>query len=62
MKSRHLLAASGFALAAFLAAVPVLAQDNSMPAANGDRVDANGMPTTHSTPGMAASSSGARCA
>ena len=34
--------ASGLALIAFLAGVPALAQ--------GERVDANGMPTTHSTP------------
>ena len=36
------MAASGLVLGAFLAAAPVLAQ--------GERVDANGMPTTHSTP------------
>jgi hypothetical protein len=36
------LAVSTVALSAFLAAVPALAQDN--------RVDAGGMPTTHSTP------------
>ncbi len=36
------LAVSGLALSAFLAGAPVLAQDN--------RVDAGGMPTTHSTP------------
>src|SRR5579863_6652011 len=36
------LAVSGLALSAFLTALPVLAQDN--------RVDAGGMPTTHSTP------------
>ena len=41
MKS-SLLAASGIALCAFLAA-PVMAQDQN-------RVDAGGMPTTHSTP------------
>ena len=35
------LAVSGLALSAFLVCVPALAQD---------RVDANGMPTTHSTP------------
>jgi hypothetical protein len=50
MKSHNLLAASGFALAAFLMVQPALAQSNSMPAPEGDRVDANGMPTTHSTP------------
>jgi hypothetical protein len=37
-----ILSVSGLALSAFLAGVPALAQDN--------RVDANGMPTTHSTP------------
>jgi hypothetical protein len=41
MKSRILLAASGLALSAFLAA-PALAQSNHL--------DANGMPTDHSTP------------
>ena len=50
MKSRNLLAASGFTLAAFLMIPPAMAQSNSMPAQSGDRVDANGMPTTHSTP------------
>jgi multidrug efflux pump subunit AcrA (membrane-fusion protein) len=49
MKFHSLLAVSGIALSAFLIA-PTMAQDNSMPAANGGRVDANGMPTTHSTP------------
>ena len=49
MKSRNLLAASGLVLAALLAQ-PALAQSNSMQAQSGDRVDANGMPTTHSTP------------
>ena len=44
MKSRHLLAASGFALAAFLAAAPAIAQNNT------DHIDANGLPTNHSTP------------
>jgi hypothetical protein len=39
--------ASSLILALF--AAPVLAQ-NSFPAPGGDRVDANGMPTTHSTP------------
>lgn len=37
-----LVSAGGLALSAFLAGVPALAQ--------GERVDANGMPTTHSTP------------
>jgi len=36
------MAVSGLAISAFLAGVPALAQDN--------RVDAGGMPTTHSTP------------
>jgi len=36
------LTVSGLALSAFLAGIPALAQDN--------RVDAGGMPTTHSTP------------
>jgi hypothetical protein len=42
MKSHHLLAVSGFALSAFLIAAPAMAQNN--------HVDANGMPTDHSTP------------
>jgi multidrug efflux pump subunit AcrA (membrane-fusion protein) len=42
MKSRHFLAVSGLALSAFLIAVPASAQSN--------HVDANGMPTDHSTP------------
>ena len=42
MKSRNLLAASGLALSAFLIAQPAMAQSN--------HVDANGMPTDHSTP------------
>jgi hypothetical protein len=41
MKIHHVLATGSFALCAFLAASPVLAQDH---------VDANGMPTNHSTP------------
>jgi hypothetical protein len=41
MTFRSMTAASGLALSAFLIAAPVMAQD---------RVDANGMPTTHSTP------------
>ena len=44
MKSLNLLAVSGLALSAFLIAAPAMAQQA------GDRVDANGMPTTHSTP------------
>jgi hypothetical protein len=46
MKSLNLLAVSGLALSAFLIAAPAMAQQ--------DRVDANGMPTTHSTPAEAA--------
>jgi hypothetical protein len=46
MKSLNLLAVSGLALSAFLIAAPAMAQQ--------DRVDANGMPTTHSTPTEAA--------
>ena len=42
MKSPILLAASGLALSAFLASTPAMAQNN--------HVDANGMPTDHSTP------------
>jgi hypothetical protein len=42
MKSHYLLAVSGFALSAFLIAAPAMAQNN--------HVDANGMPTDHSTP------------
>ena len=49
MKSLNLLAVSGLALSAFLIAAPAMAQ-NSYPTQSGDRVDANGMPTTHSTP------------
>jgi hypothetical protein len=47
---RHILTAvSGVALSAVLLASPAGAQ-GSYPAPGGDRVDANGMPTTHSTP------------
>src|ERR1700748_631602 len=42
MKSPKFLAVSGLALSAFLVAMPAMAQDN--------HVDANGMPTDHSTP------------
>ena len=59
MKSLNLLAVSGFALSAFLIAAPAMAQqDNSYPTPSGDRVDANGMPTTHSTPAEAAQTAG----
>jgi hypothetical protein len=50
MKFHHALAVSGIALSAFLISAPAMAQDNSMPAGGGARVDASGMPTTHSTP------------
>ena len=50
MKPLHFLAVSGLALFAFLIVAPAVAQQNSNPTASGDRVDANGMPTTHSTP------------
>ena len=49
MKLRILAATSGLALSAFLISSPAGAQ-SSYPAPGGDRVDANGMPTTHSTP------------
>jgi hypothetical protein len=49
MTFKLLAAASGLALCAFLAAAPASAQ-GSYPTRSGDRVDANGMPTTHSTP------------
>ena len=49
MKLHILAAASGLALSAFLMSSPAGAQ-GSYPAPGGDRVDANGMPTTHSTP------------
>ncbi len=49
MKFTLLAAVSGFALCAALAASPAAAQ-GSYPSQSGDRVDANGMPTTHSTP------------
>ena len=43
-------AVSGLALSVFLAAAPASAADNSIPAGNGERIDAHGLPTTHSTP------------
>ena len=49
MKLPILAAASSLALTAFLISSPVSAQ-GSYPTPSGDRVDANGMPTTHSTP------------
>jgi hypothetical protein len=47
MKARHVLAVSSLALSLFALAVPGIAQNNS---GSGERVDANGLPTTHSTP------------
>jgi hypothetical protein len=49
MKLRIFAAASGLALSALLVSSPAGAQ-GSYPTPSGDRVDANGMPTTHSTP------------
>src|SRR5579883_2285582 len=49
MKLALSTAASGLALCAALVISPVWAQ-GSYPTPRGDRVDANGMPTTHSTP------------
>jgi multidrug efflux pump subunit AcrA (membrane-fusion protein) len=49
MKLHVLAATSGLALSVFLIALPASAQ-GSNPTPSGDRVDANGMPTTHSTP------------
>ena len=49
MKLRVLAAAGGLAMSAFLISSPAGAQ-GSYPTPSGDRVDANGMPTTHSTP------------
>jgi hypothetical protein len=51
MKRLSLAAASGFALSAFLMASPAFAQASGTPAViGGSHVDANGMPTDHSTP------------
>jgi hypothetical protein len=49
MKLHILTAVSGIALSAVLLASPAGAQ-GSYPAPGGERVDANDMPTTHSTP------------
>jgi hypothetical protein len=49
MRTHRSLAASGLVLSLFLAA-PVLAKQNSFPTPSGERVGADGMPTTHSTP------------
>jgi len=46
MRTMFLAAASGLAFSSFLIVTPVFAQS----AASGERVDANGMPTTQSTP------------
>lgn len=48
MKSASLAAVSGLALCAILSLAPAGAQ--TYPTPSGDRVDANGLPTTHSTP------------
>jgi hypothetical protein len=51
MKRLNLAAASGLALTAFLIATPAFAQANGTPATlGGSHVDADGMPTNHSTP------------
>ena len=50
MHLRSKLAFGSMAFGAFLTVAPVLAQSNSVPAGNGERVDANGLPTTRSTP------------
>ena len=50
MKSRDFRAASGIALLAFLIVQPAAAQDSSKPMSLGGHVDANGMPSDHSTP------------
>jgi hypothetical protein len=57
MKLRNSLAASCLALSTFLIAASAMAQDNSVPAA-GARMDANGMPTDHSTPAEHATTAG----
>jgi hypothetical protein len=49
MKNPFLAAASGLAFSSSLIVSPAFAQ-GSYPAPSGERVDANGMPTTHSTP------------
>jgi multidrug efflux pump subunit AcrA (membrane-fusion protein) len=49
MKFKLLAATGGLALCALLTGSPASAQ-GSYPTPSGDRVDANGMPTTHSTP------------
>lgn len=56
MSVRRKLAVSSLALGAILLAMPVLAQSNSAP--GGERVDANGLPTTHSTPAEHAATAG----
>jgi uncharacterized protein YhaN len=49
MKISYLAAASGLVLSAFFVTTPAGAQ-GSYPTPSGERVDANGMPTTQSTP------------
>lgn len=48
MRTSFNLAASALVISLF--AVPAMAQQNSFATPSGERVDANGMPTTHSTP------------
>ena len=55
MRTFNSLAVSGLVLGLFVA--PVLAQ-GSLPTPGGDRVDANGLPTTHSTPAEHAQTEG----
>jgi hypothetical protein len=51
MKRISMAAASGLALSAFLITTPAFAQASGTPAViGGSHVDANGMPTNHSTP------------
>ncbi|HEY2008009.1 MAG TPA: hypothetical protein VGH23_03400 [Rhizomicrobium sp.] len=57
MKFRILAAVSGVALSALVISSPAGAQ-GSYPAPGEDRVDANGMPTTHSTPQEQAQTAG----
>jgi len=51
MKRFHMAAASGLALSAFLVASPAFGQASGTPRViGGSHIDANGMPTNHSTP------------
>lgn len=58
MHLRSKLALGSVVFGAFLTIAPVLAQSNSRLAGNGERVDTNGMPTTHSTPAEQAATAG----